>query len=133
LADLSVAAVCWVESFTASDEAFELGFQNGELFLAHPNLVQLGLEEGVDVGARIGAVAAQIEDAGDLDEGESGCLCAADKRQPGEGRGVVVTVPVGIPPRRGKKTLSFVEADGLRRYPGGVGDCSDTHEPILCP
>ncbi len=66
MTDLNVGAVSRIESVTASDETFQLRLEYGELTLPGPDVIQLGHEQGMDVGARDGAVAAQIEDAGHL-------------------------------------------------------------------
>ncbi len=128
---LNVGAVRRIESVTATDEAFELRFEHGELTLPRPGVRQLGQEQGVNVGARDGAVAAKIEDAGHLDQGESGCLSAADERESGEDRGVVLAVSIRFPARLGKQTLALIEADGLCRRACGLGGFSDTHDPTL--
>ena len=54
MTDLSVGAVGWIESLTATDEAFEFRFEAGEFTAARPNLAQLGGEQGADVGAGCG-------------------------------------------------------------------------------
>lgn len=51
VADLSVDAVCRIESVPAVDQAFELCFQVGELTLSCPDVAQLGEQLRVDVGA----------------------------------------------------------------------------------
>ncbi len=70
-------------------------------------------------------------DAGHLDQGESGCLSAADERESSEDRGVVVAVSIRVPARLGKQTSALVEADGLRRHACGLGGFSDAHDPTL--
>ena len=72
MTDLRVRAVRWIEAVTAADEAFEFPFQGGELLLPGPDVVELGHEQGVDVGAWDGALAALVEDAGHIDQGEPG-------------------------------------------------------------
>lgn len=84
VADLGVGAVRRVEVGTATDEAFELCFQPDELALSRPNGVQLGNQQGANMGARGGAVAAQVEDAGDFDKGQPSCLCAANEPELGK-------------------------------------------------
>ncbi len=128
---LNVGAVRRIESVTAADEPFELRLEYGEFTLPRPGVLQLGQEQGVNVGARYGAVAAEIEDAGHLDQGESGCLSAADERESSEDRGVVLAVSIGAPSRLGKQTSALVEADGLRWHACGLGGFSDTHDPTL--
>lgn len=113
VADLRVDAVRWVEVGTAIDEVFEFCFQSGELALSRPNGVHFGRQQGADVGARGVAVAAQVEDAGDFDEGQPCCLCAANEPEPGEARGLVVAVAVGLPGWRGQQALTFVETNRL--------------------
>lgn len=90
--DLNVGAVRRIESVAASDEAFELRLEYGELTLSRADIIQFGHEQGVDVGARDGSVAAKVEDAGHLDQGETRSLSAADEREPREDRGVVARV-----------------------------------------
>jgi len=85
----------------------------------------------VNVGARDGAVAAKVEDAGHLDQGESPCLSGADERESSEDRGVVLAVSIRVPVWLGKQTSALVEADGLRRHACGLGGLSDTHDPSL--
>ncbi len=99
---LDVSAVRRIESVTATDEAFQLRLEYGELTLPRPDVTQLGQEQGVHMFARDGAVAAQIEDAGHLDQGESGRLSAADERESSEDRGVVLAVSIGAAPRLGQ-------------------------------
>jgi glycine/D-amino acid oxidase-like deaminating enzyme len=122
-----VGAVRRFESVTASDEAFELRLEFGELALSRPDVIQLGQEQGVHVDARDGAFAAQIEDAGHLDQAESGRPSAADEREPGEDRGVVLAVPVGAPTWLRKQTSALVKANGLRRHARGLAGFSDAH------
>ena len=128
---LDVGAVRRIESVTAADEPFELRLEYGEFTLPRPGVLQLGQEQGVNVGARYGAVAAKIEDAGHLDQGESGCLSAADERESGEDRGVVLPVSIATAARLRQQPPALVEADGLRRHARGVGNFSDAHDPTL--
>lgn len=72
------ASVRRIASVTATDETFQLRLKFGELTLPRPNVIQLGQEQGVNVDAREGALAAQIEDAAHLDQGEPGRLPASD-------------------------------------------------------
>lgn len=58
VADLGVGAVGGIESVAATDEALELCFQGRELALAGLDLVQLGGEQVVDVGAGCGPLTA---------------------------------------------------------------------------
>ena len=66
-----------------------------------------------------GAGAAQVDDGGDLEEGEPGALPVADEPEPGEGLLVVGAVAVGCALRWGEQRCAFVEADGLGRRARG--------------
>ncbi len=94
VADLLVGAVRRIEVVTAADQPLELCFKDGQLTLPRLHVVQLRRKQHLHVGARDGTLPAQIEDAGDFAQGESGCLSAADEREPGEDRGVVLPVAV---------------------------------------
>lgn len=84
MADLGVGAVHRVEVGAAINEAFELCFQPREFVLSRPNGVQLGIQQGANVGARGGAVTTQVEDAGDFDKRQSRCLGAANEPELGK-------------------------------------------------
>ena len=126
--DLGVGAVGWVESMATSDEPLELSLEGGELTLSSLDVVQLGRQKLADVSAGRGTFAAQLQDGGDLDQGEPGPLCAADELEAGEDRRVVEAVAVGTAPWLLKQTLALVEADGLGRQPCDGGDFSDVHD-----
>ena len=79
MADLLVGAVRRVEFVTAADEALEFGFEDGEFTLPRLHIVQLRREQRLHVGTRDGTFLAQIEDAGDLDQGEPRRLSSADE------------------------------------------------------
>ncbi len=90
VADLVVGAVRRIEVVTAADQLLELCFKDGQLTLPRLHGVQLRREQRLHVGARDGTLPAQIEDAGDLDQGEPCCLSTADEAKSVQRGGVVV-------------------------------------------
>lgn len=123
VADMLVGAVRGVEFVAAPEELLELG----QLSLSLLDVMQFRGQQLLHVGTRDGALTAQVEDAGDLDQGESGRLAAADEREPGQDRVVVLAVAVGASLWLGKQTPALVEADGLRRHSCSGGGFSDSH------
>ena len=80
-----------------------------------------------------GAVVAYSDDARDLGEGESGCLCGAYETQPGE-RGVVVDAvsvlgAFGV----GQEPFAFIEPDGSGWDAKSVSELSDQHAFDVTP
>jgi len=99
--DLGAGAVSGIKLVAAAEQGVELGFEGLELLLSGVDIVQLGGEQRADVGAGGVAVVAELEDGGDLGEGEPCPLAAADELQSGDRRGVVDPVAVGAAPQRG--------------------------------
>lgn len=77
------------------------------------------------------AVVTHVDDARDLGQGESGCLCGAYESEPGE-RGVVVdAVSVVGAFRVGQEPFALVEPDGSGGDAKGVCELTDQHVLIL--
>lgn len=107
------------------------GQASGDLTLASLEVLPFRQQERVHVRAGDGAVAAQVEDPGDLDQGEPGRLAAADEREPRQHRGVVLPVAIAFSLGPGEQASAFVEADRLCRHPRHVGDLSNAHYPTV--
>ncbi len=122
MTDAVFGAVCWVELVTSADEVFEFVFEGGEFGLPCPDVIQFGYQQVVDVGEWGRAVSAQVQDAGNLNESESGCLGAADELELGQGGLFVVAVAATAPRRCREQAPALVVADGLRGYAGDCGD-----------
>src|SRR3546814_7043554 len=101
-----------VETTAEADKLAELRFEDGQRALPRRHVEQLGGEEVVDVSARSGAFAAQVEDRGDFDQGEAGSLSVANESERGECRVVVLAVAVGPSMRLRQQPLALVKADG---------------------
>ena len=128
MADRLVGAVGRVEPVAEADQVAELGFEGGQLALPLLHVEQLGGEEVLHVSARSGAFAAQVEDRGDLDQGEAGGLSVADESERRECLVVVLAVAVGPSMRLRQQPLALVKADGGSRDPDSLGDFSDAHD-----
>ncbi len=133
MADVLGGAVFRVERSATTYEFLELAAEFGELVEALLNVGEFGVEEFVDVAARCCSVLAEMNDAGDFREGESGSLGVTNELEP-------LAVRFGVDPvavRRacwfGQQTAGFVEADGSRRMTGHGGEFSDTHVSDVTP
>ena len=131
VADLAGGAIGGIELAAALEELGEFCFERSELASAFADLAELGLEERVDVAAWGGAVVADVDDAGDLGEGQAGCLCVADEAEPGDSRVVVDPVSVRCSFWFGEQAFAFVEADRSRRHIEFVSNLSDQHDRML--
>lgn len=129
--DAGVGAVRRVELVTSVDEVFEFVFEGGEFGLPRPDVIQLGQQQGVNVGARGRAVSAKVQDAGNLHESEPGRLGSADELHLGQGRVTVEPVAVFASLWCREQSPAFVVADGLRGYAGCCRDFSDAHGRII--
>ncbi len=128
---LNVGAVRRIESVTAVDERFELRLEYGEFTLPRPGVLQLGQEQGVNVGARYGTVTAKIEDAGHLEQVNPAACPLWMNASRVSIEASYSAVSIGAPARLGKQTSALVEADGLRWHACGLGHFSDTHDLTL--
>lgn len=124
---IGIGAVNRIQAVAAVDERFQLCFEGREFRTSRADVAELGGEKIADVEARHDTVPPHVEDGGDLDQGESRALSAADELQSGEDRVLVGAVAVRVTLRWGKQTPALVEADGLGIDAGGGGDFSDAH------
>ena len=85
------------------------------------------LQQVDDVMAGGLPMAAQVEDGGDLGEGQSGGLGVSDELEPVDGLVRVVAVIVVIPDGFGEEPDVLVVADRLGGGPGLMGQFSDSH------
>lgn len=105
----------------------EFCLEAGQFPLSGAHVVELVEKQGVHVAARNLAFVAEVDDAGDLDQSQTGSLGSADELQAGDGRVVVVAVAVGATSWCGEEALALVEPDGLAGQADAVGNLSYTH------
>ncbi len=127
MAELGVGAVDRIKPITTANEVFQFLSEGREFVLSRPDLAEFGREKIADVGAGRDALAAHVENGGDLDQGEAGALSSSDELESGDDRGVVVAVAVRIASRLREQTLAFVEPDRLGIKTCGGGDFSNVH------
>lgn len=128
MADVVLAAVCWVEVVAALDESFEFASERSELAELGVDIAEPVGQELCDVAARRSALCAHVEHAEDLVQRQAGALGSSDERDAID-RGLVVgPVAVGLPLGLGEQSASFVEPDRLGRHAGRGGEFADVHE-----
>lgn len=89
--DLLVGAIHRVKLLTTIEKLSELGLKSDQFALLRLDVTQFPRQQRLHVGTRESALAAQIENADDLDRRESRSLPAADERKPFQERGVVLS------------------------------------------
>ena len=94
---------------------------------------EVALEQVDDVMTGGLTLAAEVEDGGDLGEGETRGLGVADEAEPIDRFFRVVAIVVGGPIRGGQHPDLLVVANGLGGYPGSSGQLSDSHVLDLTP
>lgn len=77
--------------------------------------------------ARRLALVAQSDDRPDLSQGQPGGLGGTYEREPVDGVGLVLPVPVGTSARGTQKSRAFVEANGLGGHTRGAGQLTYSH------
>jgi len=130
LAPVRVSALCRIEAAGPLGEGDEVASGLAEDPEVAVERREVPFEQVDDMMARGFAVAAEIEDGGDLGEGETRGLGIPHESEPIDRLLRVVPVSVGRPVGRGEHPDLLVVANGLGWNPGAPGELSDPHHGV---